>query len=77
MIMNQFKKAQIIMLPTDDRSKLCIDKYRKTLEYVIDGEFTINTNKQQLYIISDDEIKEGDWVLSKLNEVVLLKENYT
>ena len=32
---------------------------------------------RELYITSDEEIKEGDWCLSKLNELVLLKKNYT
>lgn len=46
--------------------------YCKTFKYyrsVTDNSY----NPQHLYIISDDKIKEGDWCLSKLNEIVVFK----
>lgn len=57
--MNQFKRTQVIMLPTKNKSllhinysKLQLNKFEK-----------LDANNQHLYIISDDEIKEGDWCI--------------
>ena len=61
--MNKVKPAQVIMLPIEDNSGTNIQLFGRTLEYHNILKFT---NKdfykyQHLYIISDDEIKEGDW----------------
>lgn len=86
--MVQFKRAQVIMLPTDE-SNLSLNRsykdygigtkvskpyltYSKSFKY--NKSVTDNSESpQHLYIISDDEIKEGDWCLSKLNELVVFK----
>ena len=64
--MEQFKKAKVVMLPTNKPSKLGdLATYQgKSLAKVIkEGVNLKNTTVQfwNLYIISDDEIKEGDW----------------
>jgi len=62
--MNQFKRAQIIMLPTDKPTRL--------INYIKDNTLDIFNNPmpqvknvicQHLYIISDEKIKEVDWCL--------------
>ncbi len=71
--MNQFKRVQVVMLPTNDinsdlelhikRNKLYSKQLHNT-NYEYNKTISIITwNKQHLYIISDDEIKEGDWYL--------------
>lgn len=52
--MEQFKRAQIIMLPTDTKSLLHINYSKLQLNKFEQ----LDTNNQYLYIISDDEIKE-------------------
>lgn len=66
--MNQFKKAQVLLLPTEKASQLCI--YNKELYYVIDGEFNLNRDKYNIYITSDDEIKLGDWSYNIANKTI-------
>ena len=65
--MNQLKRAKVVMLPTENKSKICL--YKNILYYVMDGEFNLNREKYNLYIISDDEIKEGDWFINDLNQI--------
>ncbi len=62
--MEQFKRAKVIMLETNQQSSMfSIDnilyKYYKAQQNVEN----INVKNQHLYIISDDEIKEGDWFI--------------
>ena len=77
--MSTFKKAKIIMLPTNKPSKLGnLATYQgKSLAKVIkEGVNLKNTTVQfwNLYIISDDEIKEGDYyIIDDIPE--LLKNN--
>ena len=66
--MNQFKKAQVLLLPTEKASQLCI--YNKELYYVIDGEFNLNRDKYNIYITSDDEIKLGNWSYNIANKTI-------
>ena len=73
--MEQYKKAQVIMLPTENKTNLFLSDFNKILNVV--NQSSYYHTGQHLYIVNDDEIKEGDWVLSKLNELVLLKKNYT
>ena len=68
--MSTFKKAKVVMLPTNKPSKLGdLATYQgKSLAKVIkEGVNLKNTTVQfwNLYIISDDEIKEGDWCYDK------------
>lgn len=76
--MEQFKRVKVVMLPTGE-SNLSINRsykergigvevgkpyltYCKTFKYY--SSVTDNScNPQHLYIISDDEIKEGDWFI--------------
>ena len=73
--MEQFKRVQVIMLPTEDN-------HSKFAKYILDSSFggCIKENElctttstigwsnmfkpQHLYITSDDEIKEGDWFIT-------------
>lgn len=57
--MNQFKRAQVIMLPTENKSSIWSHKgrrlyYNQNNPNDVDDEIRYN-----IYIISDDEIKEG------------------
>lgn len=64
--MNQFKRAQVIMLPTqlNTCNLVPIIKYINGKLQYLNMEFTNNSLiGQHLYIISDDEIKEGDWII--------------
>jgi glycerol-3-phosphate cytidylyltransferase-like family protein len=69
----------IHVLPTDKPSRLT--KINDELffgknEREMLSEPSLNIAAQHLYIISDEEIKEGDWGLSKLNEVILFGRSY-
>jgi len=62
------KKAKIIMLPTENiKNSVWLDD----ANYLLSNHFLIKQKPkgkfQHLYIISDDEIKEGDWYLNSLN----------
>jgi hypothetical protein len=63
----------VFIVPTDDYSKL----------FLLDGHLIINTDHhitpkhyQHIYITSSEDIKEDDWGLSKLNEVILFGRSY-
>ena len=64
----------VFIVPTDNSSKL----------FLLDGQLIINNDQlitpkyyQHIYITSDEDIKEEDWGLSKLNEVILFGRSYT
>ena len=67
--MSTFKKGKVVMLPTNQKANGMICKditgQDKTIaiktKYLMEHEDYIG---HHLYIISDDEIKEGDWFLS-------------
>jgi hypothetical protein len=62
----------IHLLPTDKPSRLF--KFANQLHLdTIPKEYY---KKYHIYITSDEEIKEGDWGLSKLNEVILFGRSY-
>ena len=75
--MNQFKRAQVIMLPTkDNHSQLEIDDLSiNKLSWELKQ--YCHKHPQHLYIISDDEIKEGDWHLNADKNVVTNTTRYT
>ena len=65
--MNQYKEAEVVMLATKNHTKLYLSKYgvlsqvhkdRNPLRYEQEG-----YKPQHIYILSSDEIKEGDWML--------------
>lgn len=74
-----FKKCKIIMLPVNKKSNIYLNKYADNINKAdklvfggnIENELTNplellidrGYQAQHLYIISDDEIKEGDWVI--------------
>ena len=65
--MEQFKRAKVVILPTNEPSKignLATYQGRSLAKVIKEGVKPINTIVQfwNLYIISDDEIKEGDRV---------------
>ena len=51
------KRVRVVMLPTNE--KAIINKK----DIVLYKKLSINWEKQNLYIISDDKIKEGDWCI--------------
>lgn len=63
--MNQFKNAQVIMLPTDKESNITLG-LNELLVYTLNKSAIQNLNNdfinQHLYIINDDKIQEDDWV---------------
>lgn len=72
--MEQFKRAKVIMLPTKEAMlnglylKPKLNQFNKTaLENHNNGIY--NCKPQHLYIISDDEIKKGDWVVNENNNI--------
>jgi hypothetical protein len=69
----------IHLLPTDKPSRLLYFRTSKELTlYVYPTTFrAFERSTQNIYITSDEEIKEGDWCLSKLNEVVRFGKNFT
>ena len=83
--MSTFKKAKVVMLPTNEtkgdfskeRIYPCLLKYswmfdeNETGKLIYsDSNIRTPTQLQHLYIISDDEIKEGDWYYCKrLNKI--------
>ena len=78
--MEQFKRAKVVMLPTNKPSKLgnLVTYQGHSLAKVIkEGVKPINTIVQfwNLYIISNDKIKVGDWVINKWNEVHQITKN--
>jgi len=62
--MEQFKRAKCILLNTKEKSIIGQEKITKELRFNSPRQ---NLDFKNLYIISDDEIKEGDWILSDSN----------
>ena len=90
--MEQFKKAKVVMLPTNEakgdfskeRIYPCLlkyswmfDKEEKGKLIFADSNIKTPTQLQNLYIISDDKIKEGDWVYeNNLNQETQIYQVY-
>lgn len=69
--MKQFKKCQVVMLPTKQKSKILRNTYKFTPEHGNPLEYGEIENAeergyeyQHLYILSDDEIKANDYWLN-------------
>ena len=76
--MNQFKRAQVVVLPIRELSNISLSNKHNTLVYNNDKHDTLSMfTNQHLYIISDDEIKEGDWHLNADKNVVTNTTRYT
>jgi hypothetical protein len=59
----------IHFLPTDKPSRLFVDIDDNKLKITqpLSGEYMMNQN---IYITSDEEIKEGDWVITPTNDII-------
>lgn len=57
-----FKRCKVVMLPTNEKSKLFITNNHLSLLNYEQSNLGESYN-QHLYILSDDEIKDGDWFL--------------
>jgi hypothetical protein len=55
------------MLPTEDETNICIGGDK--LVYIAKSSYSLSHIKSQhLYIVSDEELKDGDWFYSTLND---------
>ena len=63
-----FKKCKVVMLPTNEKANALWWSGHKL--YVKGPEDSSRGELNHLYFLSDDEIKEGDWFLSNLNEIL-------
>ena len=65
-----YQQCEVIMLPTEKASLLFMNNIQKGL-FLVGGKGILakhrigNSTNQHLYILSDEEIKEGDWILTK------------
>jgi len=67
--MSTFKKCKVVMLPTNQKAEIGTKNwYFKGTQALIINEFVSN-----LYILSDDEIKEGDWMYNEEREPSVLQ----
>ena len=78
--MEQFKRVKVVMLPTNKPSKLgnlATYQGRSLAKVIKEGVKPINTIVQfwNLYIISNDEIKEGDWYINLLQDNTIYQNN--
>lgn len=80
--MEQFKRAQVVLLPTEKRSNCLAGYNNKSLLFNFKPNYqytkvyldSIYAEAFHLYIISDDEKKEGDWLYnSQINKVIKAK----
>ena len=65
--MSKFKKAKVVMLPTNEKATIGdLGLSINVLNFAKNNDWIniYNPIKQHLYIISDDEIKEGDWCIN-------------
>ena len=67
------KKCKVVMLPTNQKTKylMVYSDVEKTKGKLILNGLKNDEYKeyQHIYIISDDEIKEGDWFINDLNQI--------
>lgn len=72
------KTFKIVMLPTEKASSIVFedDDPIKKLHICPTERQHEKWNYQHLYIISDDEIKEGDWVLNKETNEIYQRKHY-
>ena len=72
--MEQFKRARVVILPTNQQTKylMVYSDVQKTKGKLILNGLKNDEYKeyQHLYIISDDEIKEGDWFYNIHSKIV-------
>lgn len=68
--MKNTKTHKIIMLPTEKSRLIYIGNFKKLhyMDYVPIG-LDNDEIAQHLYIISDEQIKEGDWYINRFNQI--------
>lgn len=73
--MKTTKQFRVLMLPTEKVALIesCNNKLKLNIDRLKNNEHFTN---QHLYIISDEEIKEGDWFINAFNEVYQLKKDF-
>lgn len=76
-VMEQFKNAQVIMLPTKEKSILQLNVIHNHLFSMKDGANIPSQPYQHLHIISDDEIKEGEYCYDKILNIIFQVDKYT
>ena len=77
-----FKKAKVVRLSATNDSNIYLKPQDGHLVIVINTKVkryvtSLNFPKQHLYIISDDEIKEGDWKYDTKLNMVIQHRSYT
>lgn len=76
------KKCRVVMLPTNEKasfnhSQLCFDTegfYKDKLVKIHQPNLN-RVKPQHLYVLSDDEIKEGDWIYHNLDDQPIMVTN--
>ena len=72
-----WKKHKLVMLPTNEKSKLVLSFKEKNFNQLVEPRITLieesnyklsNIQSQHLYILSDEEIKEGDWCINPITK---------
>lgn len=58
-----FKKCQVLLLPTNEKAILGLNSIHNHLFFANDMAEIPTQKYQHLYIISDEEIKEGNWII--------------
>jgi len=59
------KTVKVVMLPTEKASNLYKDGYGKLHLHIVSD--TLNSHKQHLYLVSNEDIKQGDWYIYNIN----------
>jgi len=69
-----WKKCKVVMLPTDGKAILGLGLSKQGVLVQYDHTVNIENDqyfqKQHLYILSDDEIKESDWYYDEENNII-------
>lgn len=65
--MKKFEKRQLVMLPTNYFKYVVLSLFDNKLHI---GDVASTAIPQHLYILSDEPIKEGDWVMGGLNDII-------
>lgn len=69
--MEQFKKAQVMMLPTNKTANIGANNWYLQKTNIL----IINNLISNLYIISNNEIKQNDWCLNISKNIIYQKDN--
>jgi len=71
-----FKKVRVALLATNQLSRMVLGHKIKELYWLDMPEKSNNWTSQYLYFLSNDEIKEGDWIYGNCKHTSLEKDNY-